>query len=222
MFACTNLSQLLKLPGFCLTRRVDAVNFAILGLMKIIGLSGTFSSGKDTLAKFLVEKYGFVHISTSDIVRELSLEEYGSTDRKYLQEISNSYREKFGNDYFAAEAYRRYLKLSDKEKGAGLIISGSRSVGEAEKIKSLGGELVFVDAPIKLRYERAKKRARDDEVKSFEDFQASEAKEWELNYGSKTKQNLKGIEEISDIAITNDGNLNSFLSEAKAKLKLKL
>lgn len=190
--------------------------------MKIIGLSGTFSSGKDTLAKFLVEKYGFVHISTSDIVRELSLEEYGSTDRKYLQEISNSYREKFGNDYFAAEAYRRYLKLSDKEKGAGLIISGSRSVGEAEKIKSLGGELVFVDAPIKLRYERAKKRARDDEVKSFEDFQASEAKEWELNYGSKTKQNLKGIEEISDIAITNDGNLNSFLSEAKAKLKLKL
>jgi dephospho-CoA kinase len=188
--------------------------------MKIIGLSGTFSSGKDTLAKFLVENYQFVHISTGDIVRELSLEEYGSTDRKYLQEISNLYREKFGNDYFAAEAYDRYFKLKEEDRGSGLIISGMRSVGEAEKVKSLGGKLVFVDAPIKLRYQRAKQRARDDEVRSFEDFQASEAKEWELNYGSKTKHNLKGIREISDVMISNSEDLDSFLNEAKLKLKL--
>ena len=68
--------------------------------MKIIGLAGTFSSGKDSLAKVLSSQFGFVHISTSDIVRELSQEKYGSVDRPYLQEISNVYREKFGNDYF--------------------------------------------------------------------------------------------------------------------------
>ena len=84
--------------------------------MQIIGLSGTFSSGKDTLAKLLSDDYGFVHISTSDIVRELSLARYNSTDRVYLQKISNEYREKMGNDYFAAEAYKRYLNLVKQKK----------------------------------------------------------------------------------------------------------
>jgi dephospho-CoA kinase len=188
--------------------------------MKIIGLTGTFSSGKDTLAKLLVSKFDFTHISTGDIVRELSLAEYGSTDRPYLQEISNLYREKFGSDYFVAEAYKRYLALEDGQKGSGVVISGMRSVGEAKKIKDLGGLLVFVDAPIKIRYQRAKQRARDSEVASFEQFKASEAKEWELNYGSETKHNLKGIQEISDAALDNSGDLNSFVADAKIKLNL--
>ena len=95
-----------------------------------------------------------------------------------------------------------------------------RSVGEAKKIQELGGVLVFVDAPIKLRYQRAKMRARDSEVASFEDFEASEAREWELNYGSEIKQNLKGIKEISDIELYNSGNIEQFVSEAETKLNL--
>lgn len=188
--------------------------------MQIIGLSGTFSSGKDTLAKLLSEDYGFVHISTSDIVRELSLARYNSTDRVYLQKISNEYREKMGNDYFAAEAYKRYLNLREEEKGLGLVISGMRSVGEAKKVKSLGGILVFVDAPVEIRYQRAKLRARDEEVRTFEDFKSSEAREWEANYDS-SKQNLKGIKEISDIKLSNNSGLNSFLDQALDKLNLK-
>ncbi|MFZ1522803.1 MAG: AAA family ATPase, partial [Candidatus Saccharimonadales bacterium] len=189
--------------------------------MQIIGLSGTFSSGKDTLAKLLSEDYGFVHISTSDIVRELSLARYNSTDRVYLQKISNEYREKMGNDYFAAEAYKRYLNLGKQEKGLGLVISGMRSVGEAKKVKSLGGILVFVDAPVEIRYQRAKLRARDEEVRTFEDFKVSEAREWEANYGSNSKQNLRGIKEISDIKLSNNSDLRSFLNQALDKLNLK-
>ncbi len=188
--------------------------------MKIIGLAGTFSSGKDTLAKILTSKFNFVHLSTSDIVREISLAEYGSTDRPYLQKISNLYREKFGSDYFVAEAYKRYLALEAQEKGSGLIISGMRSLGEAKKIKDLGGLLVFVDAPIETRYQRAKQRARDSEVASFEEFRASEAREWKANYGSETKHNLKGIQEISDIILDNSGDLDSFVADAEIKLGL--
>ena len=113
--------------------------------MKIIGLAGTFSSGKDTLAKILTSNFNFFHISTSDIVREISLAKYGSTDRPYLQEISNLYREEFGSDYFVAEAYKRYLSLEDGQKGSGVVISGMRSLGEAKKIKDLGSLLVFVE-----------------------------------------------------------------------------
>lgn len=189
--------------------------------MNIIGLAGTFSSGKDTLAKILSSQFKFVHISTSDIVRELSMVRYGSIDRVYLQKISNEYRQNFCNDYFATEAYKRYLLLDKKEKGSGLIISGMRSVGEAQKIHELGGILVFVDAPIRVRYNRAKLRARDSEISSFEDFKASEAKEWSENYGSETKHNLKGIKEISDIKLDNSTDLDFFINQAKLKLRLK-
>jgi dephospho-CoA kinase len=189
--------------------------------MKIIGLAGTFSSGKDTLAKILNSQFKLIHISTSDIVRELSFQKFNSTDRPYLQKISNEYREKFGNDYFAIEAYRRYLKLDPLNQGSGLVISGMRSVGEARKIKELGGTLVFIDAPIEIRYARAKERGRDSEVASFEDFKASEAKEWEANYSSESKHNLKGIKELSDIQLDNSNDLESFINEMKSKLKIK-
>lgn len=188
--------------------------------MKIIGLAGTFSSGKDTLAKILTSNFNFFHISTSDIVREISLAKYGSTDRPYLQEISNLYREEFGSDYFVAESYKRYLSLEDGQKGSGVVISGMRSLGEAKKIKYLGGLLVFVDAPIETRYQRAKQRARDSEVASFEEFRASEAKEWEANYGSETKHNLKGIKEISDVILDNSGDLDVFIADAETRLNL--
>ena len=38
----------------------------------IIGLSGTFASGKDTLAHHLVQVYNFMHISTGDMVRAVA------------------------------------------------------------------------------------------------------------------------------------------------------
>ena len=40
----------------------------------IIGLAGTFASGKDSLARALEEKFGICHISTGDIVRKVAME----------------------------------------------------------------------------------------------------------------------------------------------------
>ena len=36
----------------------------------IIGLTGSYCSGKDTVADYLVNKKGFSHISLSDIIRQ--------------------------------------------------------------------------------------------------------------------------------------------------------
>lgn len=41
---------------------------------QLIGLAGTFASGKDTLAKRLIETFGYEHASTSDMVRKIALE----------------------------------------------------------------------------------------------------------------------------------------------------
>ena len=179
----------------------------------LYGLSGTFASGKDTLAEWL-EHNGFTHVSTSDIVREGAQKEYNSTDRKYLFEYANKIRKELGAGIFVEQALAQTIAL-DK-----VVISGIRSVGEVEALKEAGGVLVFVDAPVELRYERAHKRARDEEVESLESFKKSEQKELSKSPDNKDEQNIGAVGNLADITLQNDADLGTFFAEASASLKL--
>ena len=179
----------------------------------IYGLAGTFASGKDTLAEWL-EHNGFFHVSTSDIVRDGAQDKYGSTDRKFLFEYANETRQKDGAGVLVDMALGMAIGNSQ------VAISGIRSVGEVESLKAAGGILVFVDAPINIRYERAHKRGRDEETVSFEAFKASEEKE--LNKpkdSSKAKQNIGVVREMADVLLINDADLGTFFAEATAILR---
>ena len=41
----------------------------------IIGLTGSYCSGKDTVANYIVQNYGFIHFSLSDEIRVLMKEQ---------------------------------------------------------------------------------------------------------------------------------------------------
>ncbi len=179
----------------------------------IYGIAGTFASGKDTLAEWL-EHNGFTHVSTSDLVRGGAEKEYGSTDRKRLYEYGNKLRLEAGGGIFVEQALAQTMGL-DK-----VAISGIRSVGEVEALKQAGGVLVFVDAPVELRYERAHKRGRDEDDKNLENFKKSEAKELNKPASNETEQNIGAVREMADVTILNDDTLGTFLAEATALLKL--
>lgn len=145
---------------------------------KIIGVAGTFGSGKDTLCDHLVEKYNYLHIATRDIVKEFALKKYGSVERPVLYKMANEIREAYGAGILSQLAIFSYTKISDSKKYRGVCISGLRTLKEAEAIKAEGGIIIFVDAPAKMRYERTKLRARDSETKSsFEEFKKREKDE---------------------------------------------
>jgi len=112
----------------------------------IIGISGTFGSGKDSLANYLVDKYQMMHVSTGDIVREYAIKKYGSIERPILKELANELRQSFGPAAMVDKSFEKYKNNSKKYNG--LLISGVRTIGEANKIHQLGGIMVFVDAPI--------------------------------------------------------------------------
>ncbi len=182
--------------------------------LKIIGLSGTFASGKDTLAKYLTEQCGCVHVSTGDMVREEAKKQFGNTDRPTCHKVAKVCREKNGAGFFVQKA------LAAQHSNKPLVISGIRTTGEAEEIKKAGGTLVFVDADITIRYERMKSRQRDDETQlSLEEFKQQEAKEWQAGEKS-TDFNVKKVKEMADVVLENDVNLNSFLSTADERLGL--
>ncbi|MDR0957505.1 MAG: AAA family ATPase, partial [Candidatus Nomurabacteria bacterium] len=92
-------------------------------LPNLIGLGGTFASGKDSLANFLVEKFGFTNVSTGDMVRVAARERYGDIERPTLKKVGAELRNELG-----AGA----LVLRGLQEPRPLIISGIRAIGEVE------------------------------------------------------------------------------------------
>lgn len=106
--------------------------------------------------------------------------------------------------------------------GRPLIVSGLRSLGEAKAIRQAGGILLFIDAPLEVRYERMRSRQRDQEVQqSLEEFTIGEQKEW---YGGDRDDdfNLRGIRDMADVVLDNALTLEPFIEAAYRALGLKI
>lgn len=192
---------------------------------RIIGVAGTLGSGKDTVGEVLAEEYGFSHASTSDMLRAAKKKKYGDSPKALLlraDPFANELRATRGPGVLVELAYEEYMENIDKYPG-GMVATAIRSIGEAEKIKELGGTMVFVDAGPKIRYERtfARKRDTNDHSASYEDFLAMEKSESDVPAGDKTVQNLPAMKELADIQLENNGNdIEAFKEAAKKSLNL--
>lgn len=184
----------------------------------IIGLSGTLSGGKDTLADHLQEKFGLMHISTGDIVREIAQVQEGSIERPVLFDVANELRHKYGGGVLVEKALDRYH--NSIRNYAGVVITGVRSLAEAKAIKDLGGTLVYIDAPVELRYARMQARQRDGEARiTLDAFKEREAKEMSSGI-SDADFNIRQIGETADITIVNDTTPEAFFTAAEKALSL--
>jgi dephospho-CoA kinase len=182
-------------------------------LPTLIGVAGTFASGKDTLADYLVAQHSFAVGSTSDAVREISQKRHGNIERPALHETANYYRQKFGADYFAQKILDDFF-ANQSNNYYGLVITGLRSVGEAQAIKKANGVLVFVNAPIGVRYQRMLRRNRDKEVNlKLEEFAESEKSEWHSGDGL-ADFSFKNIQKMADINIINGDNVDQYLRDS--------
>lgn len=179
---------------------------------QLIGIAGSFASGKDTIAHRLVDDFHFTHVSTGDMVREIALRERDSIERPVLHEVADQHRKRDGAGIFVRHAL---------QKPKPLVITGIRSVGEAKELKQHGGVLLFIDAPSEVRYERMRSRNRDAEVGlTLKQFQANEAEEWHQG-DSDADFNLRDIKAMADVTIDNTLPVDDFVSIAYATLGLK-
>jgi dephospho-CoA kinase len=173
----------------------------------IIGLSGTNSSGKDTVAEYLAD-LGFTIVSLSDILREEMQKRQIKIERESLIETANVLEKEWGKGALAKKAVEEY---GQKQK---LVISSIRKPAEVDYLKRLEGfRLVFVDAPIEMRFMRVVKRGREGEDKlSFEEFKRQE----EIEMSGKSSQRLDYCKEKADIILTNDGTLEELIEKVDA------
>ena len=167
----------------------------------IIGLTSFIGAGKTTVCDYLVEK-GFVFYSLSDILREEVKSRGQGITRERLQKVGNELRKKYGS---AVLAKRILEKL---EQGKDYVIDSIRNPAEIEELrKRKDFALVFVDAPIKLRFDRTKARKRESDPMTLEDFKKAEQRELESK--DSANQQLLKCREMADFVVHNDSTLEN-------------
>ncbi|MEW5901888.1 MAG: AAA family ATPase [Acidobacteriota bacterium] len=163
---------------------------------RLIGLTGTNSAGKGEVAAYLGKK-GYAYFSLSDLIREELRKTGKKATRDNLIAAGNALRRRYGPDILA----RRVMK---KVKGKA-VIDSIRNTREAAFLrKQKGFVLVAVNAPVELRYERAKKRGRPESAGSLEEFIAKE--KVEMAAGADGQQ-LRRCLALADVTLMNDGTL---------------
>lgn len=189
-----------------------------------IGLAGTLNAGKDSLGDILGKDFGFLHMSTSDMIRLMKKREFGDGPDSLLlrnDPYINKLRAEKGPGFLVKAVYEDWEESKDQYPG-GFVASAIRAIGEAETIHELGGIIVFVDADPEVRYARSQSRLRDanETNKSFEEFMATERLEIDVDQNDKNVQNLGAMKQMADLVIDNEySSIEEFQKQSLKKLK---
>ena len=173
-----------------------------------IGLVGPICAGKETVGEYLHRKYKVTYYSLSDIVREeLDFLGFDRHSRDLLQAIANELRHHRGPDYLA----RRVIdKIKAKDHGF-TVIGSIRNPDEVRFLRENlpNFYLLGIVADQKNRYKRLRKRGREGDPNSWEEFLEAEGRE----FGQKTKETfhiqVDVAAEESDFIVDNSSSKRS-------------
>lgn len=180
--------------------------------VRFIGVAGPAGAGKDAVADVLTKLYGIVNLSTGDALRAVTRYVYrlpadAMPDREQLFTVGTFLRTEF-DPAFLVKLCIEQAKILGIERA---MMTGLRSLGEAQAIQAAGGIVIGVDAAPRVRYDRIFTRARDAESKkSFEEFLAQDEKE---NLGVDGK-GIRAIVDAADVHIDNVGSSLDTLAAA--------
>lgn len=191
--------------------------------MTIFGLSGTNGSGKDTVAKMLVERYGFLFASATEMFLEELKQRGWPPDREHKAKLSAEWRREFGMGVIVDKGMAMLKRAGNQYKG--IVVGSLRHPGEADRIHELGGKMIWVDADPRVRYNRIQANLHERESthaeanKTFEQFLVEEQREMSP-IGDVATLNMGAVKQRADIVLINDSNdIEAFKDQAEQKLK---
>ena len=131
--------------------------------MKLIGLIGKARSGKDTVAQYLFEQYGFTRLAYADPVKlaaqqifglshnqtwddklkEVEIPYWGMTPRQMFQKLgTDATHPVFGRDVWMKRWFMAYDVLKDTDD---IVVPDVRYDLELQGIRNLGGVLIRIE-----------------------------------------------------------------------------
>jgi len=174
----------------------------------VVGLAGRIAAGKGEAAKYLSEKRGARVVRFSDILKDVLEVLSLPNTRPNLQALGSTLRAGFG-DRILVDAMRKRI---EKTASPFVIVDGVRYKEEADLIRSFKkNTLIFIDAPLKIRYQRVISRGTRGEAKiTLEEFRKSDEQE--------TEASLEAIKKTADKVIENTSALKDFQNAIDATL----
>ncbi len=175
----------------------------------IIGLTGTMGSGKGEVVKYLKNK-GFEHYVYSDILKEVAKQKNIEPTRKNLQKLGNDIKKESKNLGILSKNILKKVK-TDKA-----VADGIRNADEIRELrKKREVYIIGITSPQRLRFERLRKRNREGDPKTFEEFKKLDNIE---NRGKTKGQETNKCLKMADFTINNNGSLERLQKEIEKVL----
>jgi dCMP deaminase len=173
----------------------------------IIGLTGKNGSGKGVVAEYL-QKAGYIYYSLSDMIREEIKKTDQEVNRQNLIAMGRKLREEGGPSVLADKVF----DLLDIDKN--YIVDSVRNPFEVRALKRRKDFYLFcVEADQKVRFERTKERARENDPVDFDVFVTLEEKE--LNSTDPAAQQLVATAALADYVIDNSTTVEDVHQKTK-------
>lgn len=189
---------------------------------KIIGIGGLPRSGKDSLAQYFMNS-GYFGVSLGDIVRDFARIRHSDKQDPIsvanMTETSNWLRSERGADFalkIAQERFETAYKADSNLKG--LVVFSVRAPAEVDHILSHDGQLIWVEATDRTRYQRAMDNLRDGEAKiTIEEFKRQESLQWQPqpNLPAEVQMNTQYVKSKATRVFTNEMSIEAFKEKAK-------
>ncbi len=176
----------------------------------IIGVTGNYASGKDTVAEFLQEM-NFYHVSFSDLLREELKNRRKKITRENLIDVGNELRVKHGKNILARRALKKVLD------GENHVFTSIRNPGEVELLKKREDFLlVNVTCPDKIRIGRIIQRNRENDPKTLKELRKKEALE---NSNNPHAQQLNKVADLARVTLVNDSTQKKLKQKVEKLVK---
>lgn len=166
--------------------------------MRIMGISGMPGSGKDSVSTIATER-GAIIVSMGDIIREEAKKRGESTG-----DTAKNLRAEHGQYIVSELTIKKIKELIDSGVEKSIIVEGIRSHHEVDMFKENFDDFLILSifANPAIRFERLKKRGREDDSQDYEGFRARD--EAELGFG------IGNVISLSDRIIINESDMDSY------------
>jgi dephospho-CoA kinase len=188
--------------------------------MHLIGVAGTAGAGKDTATDLLCQMFQLQNLSSGDFLRVITRYAYKqpydfNPARDQLYEVANFLRTHIN----PATLVQLCILQARTQQIPGAVISGLRSMGEAEAVRQAGGLIVGVDADPQIRYERMTARRRESEAQwTLEEFLKQDEYENRGISDTGAGRGIRAIIDSADVIISNDGTLDDLKLQLQTKV----